>query len=108
MNYLEILRTTTHLALHLFMPGVIAWLFYREKWKFAWLLMICTMVVDLDHLLATPLYDPNRMSIGFHLLHSYGAIIIYFALFFIKRFRIISIGLLLHMLTDWQDYFWIN
>ena len=67
------------------------------------------MLVDLDHLLATPIFDPNRCSIGFHPLHSYYAIIIYLlGLFFLKgKYRIIAIGLLFHMFTDWQDcYLW--
>ena len=35
------------------------------------------MFVDLDHLLANPIYDPCRCSIGFHPLHNYFAIVIY-------------------------------
>ena len=35
------------------------------------------MAVDLDHLLADPIFDPHRMSIGFHPLHSYPAIAVY-------------------------------
>jgi hypothetical protein len=41
--------------------------------------MALTIIVDLDHLLADPIYDPNRCSIGFHPLHSYPAIVIYLA-----------------------------
>ena len=48
-------------------------------------IMIATMLVDLDHLLANPIFDPNRCSIGFHFLHSEIAIIGYvFMLFFTK------------------------
>jgi len=69
--------------------------------------MLATMLVDLDHLLANPIFHPERCSIGFHPLHSYLAIGIYFVLFFIPKFRIVSIGLLLHMLTDYLDCLWI-
>jgi hypothetical protein len=65
------------------------------------------MLVDLDHLLATPIFDSHRNSIGFHYLHSYPAIGFYVVLLFFKKTRIVGIGLLLHMFTDFQDYyFW--
>lgn len=67
--------------------------------------MIATMIVDLDHLLANPIYDPNRCSIGFHPLHSYLALGIYFALLFIPRLRLIAIGLVIHMTLDYADCF---
>lgn len=64
------------------------------------------MLVDLDHLLATPMFDPNRYSIGFHPLHSYSAIAVYFILLFFPKTRIIAVGLVFHMLTDFQDCLW--
>lgn len=67
--------------------------------------MIATMLVDLDHLLANPIYDPNRCSIGFHPLHSYIAIGIYLALLFIPRLRLIGVGLVIHMALDYTDCF---
>ena len=65
--------------------------------------MIATMLVDIDHLLATPIYSPNRCSINFHILHSYYAMGIYVVMFYFKRFRVISVGLLFHMFTDFID-----
>jgi len=70
--------------------------------------MLLTMLVDLDHLLATPIFDPNRCSIGFHLLHSYIAIPVYFGMCLFPKTRIIGIGLTLHMLTDYIDCLWIT
>jgi hypothetical protein len=67
------------------------------------MIFILTMLVDLDHLLATPMYDPCRCSIGFHPLHSYVAIGIYIVLLLPVKTRIIAIGLLMHMLTDGLD-----
>ena len=61
------------------------------------------MVVDLDHLLADPVFDPYRCSIGFHPLHSYGAIGVYLALTVMKKTRILGIGLTIHMALDWID-----
>ena len=71
-----------------------------------WLVMILTMLVDLDHLFADPIFDPNRCSIGFHVLHSYWAIGIYlFGFLFIKKpiYKAIFLGLLFHMFTDFVD-----
>ena len=63
--------------------------------------MLLTMIVDLDHLAANPIYQEDRCSINFHPLHSYYAIAAYIIMTFLRRpFNIIGIGLLLHMLTD--------
>ncbi len=102
---LSLLRTLTHYFLHLIFPLFIALAFYRKNWKKAYLILLATMLVDLDHLFANPVFDPERMSIGFHFLHSYYAIAVYFLLLFFKgNLRIIGIGLLFHMLTDFQDF----
>lgn len=62
------------------------------------------MLVDLDHLVANPIFQANRCSINFHPLHTYYAIMVYvILLFFRKPFNIIGIGLLFHMLTDFID-----
>ena len=58
-----------HIGLHFIVPLLVAYLFFTKNWKFAFLIMIATMVVDLDHLLADPIYSPTRCSIGFHPLH---------------------------------------
>jgi len=97
------LQQILHYSLHLLFPGLIAWVFFREHWKKAWLIMIATMLVDLDHLLASPIYSPNRCSINFHILHSYYAMGIYVVLLYFKKVRVISVGLLFHMLTDFID-----
>ncbi len=71
--------------------------------------MLATMLVDIDHVFSTPMFDSHRCSIGFHPLHSYYAIAVYSlgTAFFKGNYRIISLGLLFHMLTDFQDfYFW--
>lgn len=106
MTLFEILQPLVHYSLHFLFPGLIAWLFFRSNWKEAWLIMIATMLVDLDHLLADPIFDPGRCSIGYHPLHSWPAIGVYAALLFFPKTRIAAVGLLFHMLTDWQDCCW--
>jgi hypothetical protein len=105
---LRLAQFIIHYSLHLFFPWVLAFVFYKSEWKRAYFLFLLTMLVDLDHLLATPIFDPNRCSIGFHYLHSYYAIFFYGVLLFYKNrtTRIIAIGLLLHMATDYQDCLW--
>ena len=66
-----------HLALHAAAPGIVAVLAFRPRWRAAWGWMLAMMVVDIDHLLADPIYDPDRCSIGFHPLHSWPAIGVY-------------------------------
>ncbi len=68
--------------------------------------MLATMLVDVDHLFATPLFDPSRCSINFHPLHTYWAMGVYVLLLFLKKTRIIAVGLLFHMLTDYIDCNW--
>jgi len=106
MDSLVILRNTIHYSLHFIIPVILAFIFYKKQWKRVGLILITTMLVDLDHLFAVPIFDPHRCSIGFHYLHSYTAIIIYVLLLFIPKVRIVALGLLLHMLTDYQDCFW--
>jgi hypothetical protein len=92
-----------HLVLHVVVPGAVAWLFFRERWKKAWLIMVATMLVDLDHLLADPIYDPGRCSIGFHPLHAWPAIGAYVLLTIPPKTRLVGLGLVIHMALDGLD-----
>ena len=93
-----------HYSLHLISPLLIAVIFFRKDWKKVYFIMLSTMLVDLDHLLASPYYQGDRCSIDFHPLHTYYAIAVYIIMiFFRKPFNIIGIGLLLHMITDLID-----
>jgi len=96
-----------HYGLHFLFPALIAYLFWKEKWKKTYFILLCTMLVDLDHLLANPIFDPARCSIGFHPLHTYPAIALYAVLFFFPKTRIVALGLLMHMATDALDC-WIG
>ena len=102
-----------HLVLHFVIPGIVTGLFYRKIWKVAYLVMIATMLVDIDHLFANPIYDPNRCSIGFHPLHQLWFIALYIALCFVPKTRLIGLGLSIHMALDAIDCqvtngVWIN
>ena len=92
-----------HLALHFIAPLLVAFLFFRENLKLSYLAMILTMLVDLDHLLASPIYDANRCSIGFHPLHQYWFIAIYLVMSFFSKTRLIGVGLIIHMSLDALD-----
>lgn len=96
-------RTAVHLLLHFAVPLAVAWCCFRPQWRRAALVMISTMLVDLDHLLAQPLFDPNRCSIGFHPLHSPIAIACYAVLLLPARTRWLATGLLIHMALDQLD-----
>jgi len=93
-------RALVHILLHLVAPGAVAGIFFRPRWRQAWLVMVATMAIDLDHLLATPIFDPNRCSLGFHPLHSWPAALVYLVLTCSPVGRVVGIGLLLHLGAD--------
>ena len=112
--------SSLHLALHFVVPLLVGVAFYRRRWRQAVLILMATMLVDLDHLLATPVYDPERCSIGIHPLHGALPIAIYVALFAVplvldrkagargmrpalRTIHLIGLGLLIHMALDWTD-----
>lgn len=103
-----------HIALHFLVPLLTALAFYRRRWLEAAGLMVATMVVDVDHLLADPVYDPERCSIGFHPLHTTPAIALYAALAVLpllaggehrglRVLQLIGVGLVIHMALDGLD-----
>ena len=97
-----------HLSLHLVVPLVVVGLFFKKDWKIAYFLMLFTMLVDLDHLLANPIYDPNRCSIGFHPLHQPWFIAFYLILSLYPKTKFIGIGLVIHMVLDAIDCYPIS
>jgi len=97
------MQQAIHYFLHLVFPLIIALFFFRKQWLRTYVVFILTMLVDADHLLANPIYDPCRCSIGFHPFHSFIAIAIYAFMLLHPKLRILSIGLLLHMTTDGID-----
>ena len=70
--------------------------------------MVAAMVIDVDHLLADPIYDPNRCGIGFHPLHTQWAVLVYITMAVIPATRVIGFGLLIHIALDVIDCAWIR
>ncbi len=92
-----------HLFLHFLIPFLTAIIFFRQHWQKTWFLLTLTLLVDLDHLLATPIYDPYRCSINFHPLHGIVPIGLYSLMTLFKGTRLPGIGLLIHMGLDSID-----
>lgn len=112
----------THILAHFVVPVLVALQFYRPQWLRVSLILLATMVVDVDHLLADPIYDPERCSIGFHPLHTGPAIALYSVLVALPRvlrrqantseflpaartLALVGVGLLIHMALDLGDCF---
>jgi hypothetical protein len=104
------LQPLLHYSGHFAVPVLIAWVIWHwsddpRRWLKAAFIMLATILIDLDHLLADPIFDPNRCSIGFHPLHSIWAAILYLALLWVPRWwvRAIALGCLWHLVTDGGD-----
>jgi len=103
------LRFIVHYSLHLLVPFGIARLFDRTRWLRVGLVMVVTMLVDLDHLLSSPVYDPGRCSIGHHPLHTVPAAAVYTMLVLAPApWRWVGVGLLMHLGTDRLDCLWME
>ena len=96
-------RTIIHMTLHFLVPFLVAKTAWKENWLFPFITMALTIAVDFDHLLADPIFDPDRCGIGFHPLHSWPAIAVYLVAIFSSRLRIVALGLLIHMVLDGTD-----
>lgn len=104
----ELLRILVHYSGHFLAPFVLArLLFPKEIWFKAALVMVSTIVIDMDHLLADPIFDPNRCSIGFHPLHTLWAGLVYVGLVLVPdwRARAFGLGALFHLAVDANDCF---
>lgn len=99
------LQPLIHYGGHFLVPFALGWLIWREKWRLAGLVILSTMLIDLDHLLADPIFDPNRCSIGVHPLHTIWAAAAYGALLLVPKWwlRAIGLGCLLHLAVDSLD-----
>ncbi len=65
--------------------------------------MAASNAIDADHLLADPVYDPARCSIGFHPLHGAWSAIAYALLLVPARTRWLGLGALTHLALDGLD-----
>ncbi|MBT8282965.1 MAG: hypothetical protein KJO86_04435 [Muriicola sp.] len=97
------LRFFLHYGIHFIVPVAVGLLFFKNNQKRVILILLAAILIDLDHLLADPIFDPDRCSINYHFLHQYWAIAVYTLFLLIKPLRIWGIGLLIHILADWTD-----
>lgn len=101
-------RPILHILLHAMVPLGLALLFFRDRWRSAWLWMLAGWLIDIDHLWAEPMYVADRCSIGFHPLHRLPAIAAYALLLLPQRTRLLAIGLLVHIGLDALDCAWMR
>ncbi|WP_207896004.1 DUF6122 family protein [Hymenobacter gummosus] len=100
-------QTLVHYSLHFLFPAVLALVLFPAMWSGAYLILLATMLIDLDHLLATPVFDPGRCSVGYHPLHSFYAIPVYALMLLLPPpTNIIAVGVLFHLFTDTVDCLW--
>jgi hypothetical protein len=98
-------RHIIHYAFHLLVPFAFGKLFWKENWWKAGIIMVGTMVIDLDHLLAAPVFDPDRCGIGFHPLHTLWAGAAYGGVMTVRSWKVraVAAGCLWHLCTDAVD-----
>nr|WP_299069566.1 DUF6122 family protein [uncultured Allomuricauda sp.] len=97
------LRFTIHYGIHLIVPILIGFIFFKDKRIRVTLILLAGMLIDVDHLWANPIFDPNRCSINFHPLHSFWAILVYCVLPFFRQTRIVGLALIIHIIADLVD-----
>lgn len=101
----ETAQPLLHYGGHFLAPFLIAALIWRGEWKRTGAVMVAANLIDLDHLLADPIFDPNRCSVGFHLLHGWEAALVYAALLLVPRWwaKALGTGALWHLCVDAGD-----
>ena len=97
------LRFLIHYGIHFLVPIAIGLLFFKENRLEIILILLAGILIDVDHVFADPIFDPNRCSINFHPLHTYWAIAIYMSFLFFKKTRIYGIALITHIVADLAD-----
>lgn len=102
------MRVVVHPILHILVPLLVAYFGYREHWVRGFLILLSALLIDLDHLFADPVFDPNRCSIGFHPLHGGWAITGYALITIMPRTRLLGVGLFIHILLDVIDCLWMQ
>jgi hypothetical protein len=102
------LRTSIHYGIHFLLPLIIALIWYKPRFTKVYFIFLLGFIIDLDHLFATPMFSPDRCSINYHFMHSYYAIAVYFGLLFLKKTRLIAIGLICHIIADSADCVLLN
>ncbi len=101
----SLLQPLLHYGGHWIVPFGIAAVLWHPHWVRAGAVIAGANIIDLDHLLASPMFDPARCSIGFHLLHGWEATLAYTAMLAVPKWwaRAFSIGALWHLAVDYGD-----
>ncbi|MEM8928758.1 MAG: DUF6122 family protein [Bacteroidota bacterium] len=102
------LRHFVHYGIHFLVPIVIALLFYKDNKVKVILILLAGILLDIDHVFAHPIFDSDRCSIGFHPLHAYVLIPVYFGLVFWKKTRLLGLALVIHIIADVTDCLFIG
>ena len=91
-----------HYLLHFFIPLCIAKLLWGKDWVTMSLIMLGTILIDLDHIFAKPIFDSDRCSLGFHPLHTIWAALFYCLMLLIPspKYKAIAVGCLWHLCVD--------
>lgn len=127
LQWLNESRSVIHLVLHVAVPLLVALGIAGQvsslSYKLIFMVLMATMAVDIDHLLADPIYAPGRCSIWFHPLHTLWPMVIYTCMMLwplalkivlkpIQRSHqiigLVGLGLVIHMLLDWADCLWMK
>lgn len=101
-------RFFVHYGIHFLVPIAIGLFFFKENRLKVIVILLAGIIIDVDHLWANPIFDPERCSIGYHPLHSYWAIAVYFALLYFKKTWIFGLALLIHIFADALDCYLIS
>lgn len=96
-------RELIHYSIHFIVPVLIGVLFFKENRIKVIFILWAGILIDIDHLWASPVFDPNRCSINYHPLHSYWAIAVYLGLLLLRKTRVLGLALVLHMIADVTD-----
>ena len=102
---MALLQLTLHYSGHWLVPFLFGRVLWAKNWLQAGLVVASANLIDLDHLLADPMFDPDRCSIGFHPLHDWIAACVYCAMLLVpKRWvRAFAVGALWHLAVDLGD-----
>ena len=94
-----------HYGGHWLVPLAVAKLLAPARWLPFAAVMLAANLIDIDHFLADPIFDPSRCSIGFHPLHTLPAALVYGAALAVPRWsvRAFALGALWHLAVDWGD-----
>ena len=93
-----------HIALHFILPLLVAVIMHRKHWRHSWFWMLTAFVIDVDHLLADPIYDAARCSIGFHPLHSAPAMVFFAVALLLITFLPVLVPDKPHTRAGWPLY----